>query len=278
LMRHLLLNPLRQSYKAMVKSAGGAASGLWEVTVWPAYRDTIRNRYPFNLAAKRDASYEDAVAFLKPQTGVLWGFYDQNLKGFHRQIDHQFIPQASLQGVGPKPAKPYTPFNPNMYNCLERGDEITDALFPGRSGEIPKVVFQVNLKTVSPIVSEVTFEVDGQKKTYRNEKEFWKTFEWPGPDGPSGAALTVRGAGGLNEELRREGPWGIYRLFEAGTTTANKDDDKMFTVEWQLTAPPVTVTVQVKPQRGNHPFSPSFFRSLNCPPSIGDRFGAAPGG
>ena len=70
-----------------------------------------------------------------------------------------------------------------MYNCLERADEITDALFPGRSGEVPKVVFQVNLKTVSPIVSEVIFEIDGQKKLYRNEKEFWKTFEWPGPEG-----------------------------------------------------------------------------------------------
>ena len=277
LMRDLLMNPLRQSYKAMVKSAGGAASGLWEVTVWPAYRDTIRNRYPFNLAAKRDASYDDAVAFLKPHTGVLWGFYDGYLKGFHNQVDHQFIPQPSLGG-SPKPAKPYTPFNANMYNCLERADEITDALFPGRGGEIPKVVFSVNLKTVSPIVSEVVFEVDGQKKLYRNEKEFWKTFEWPGPEGPPGATLTVRGAGGLNEELRREGPWGIYRLFEAGTTTANKDDDKMFTVEWQMTAPPVTVVVQVKPQRANHPFAPSFFRNLNCPETIGDRFGPPPGG
>lgn len=275
LMRDLLLNPLRQSYKAMVRSAGGAASGLWEVTVWPTYRDNIRNRYPFNLAARRDASFEDAKAFFRPNDGILWGFYEGYLKGFHSKVGHQFIPQTSLGGT-PRPAKPYSPFHANLYNCLERSDEITDALFAG--GAEPKVVFQVNLKDVSPIVSEVTFEVDKQKKIYRNERTFWKTFEWPGPEGPSGAAITVRGAGGLNEEVRRDGPWGIFRLFEAGSTTAEKDKDESFTVEWQMTAPPVTVKMQVKPQRGNHPFAPSFFRNTNCPPSIGDRFGGPPEG
>ncbi|MBW2529690.1 MAG: type VI secretion system membrane subunit TssM [Deltaproteobacteria bacterium] len=271
LMSELLLNPLRQSYKAMVHSAGGSASGLWEVEVWPSYRDNIKNRYPFNRAAKRDASYDDAVAFFSPNGGVLWGFYDTNLKSFHRKVKHQFIPTTRLAG-NPRPAKPYTPFHPNLYNCLERSDEITDALWAA-GGEAPKVVFKINLKTVSPIVSEVVFEVDGQERKYRNEKEQWKTFQWPGPDGPSGASLRVRGAGGLSEELRREGPWGIYRLFEAGRTSARADDDSQFDVEWQMAAPPVTVKIQVKPSRANHPFSRAFFRNTNCPPSIGDRFG-----
>jgi len=35
------------------------------------------------------------------------------------------------------------------------------------------VEFQVNLRTVSPIVAEVILEIDGQKRLYRNEKEFW---------------------------------------------------------------------------------------------------------
>ena len=39
------------------------------------------------------------------------------------------------------------------------------------------------------------------------------------------------------------------------------------------TQPPVTVVMQVRPTRGNHPFPLSFFRATNCPPSIGDSFG-----
>lgn len=274
LMRELLMNPLRQSYRAMVKSAGGAASGLWEVVVFPPYQDTIKDRYPFNSASRRDASFDDAVAFFNPKEGILWGFYDAYLKPFHRQVGHKFIPNTSLAGT-PRPAKRFTPFNPNMYNCLERAHEISDALFS--QGE-PGLRFRVNLTTVSPIVSDIEFELDGQKRLYRNEKEFWHNFKWPGDEAAlAGAAIIVRGAGGLHEELRREGPWGMWRLLEAGRHTAEKDNDDMFVIEWQMAAPPVIVKMQMKPTRGNHPFSYNFFRNTNCPSSIGDTFGPPAG-
>ncbi len=274
LMDPLLLNPLRQAYKAMVKGAGGTASGLWEVEVWPKYRDEIKNRYPFNLTANRDASYEDAVAFFKPKDGILWGFYDKHLAQFHMKQGHDFIPIAHLQGT--TTGAPFTPFNPLMYNCLKRADEVTDAIF-SEGGDKPKVTFDVNLKTVSPIVSDVIFELEGQKRIYRNEKEFWYQFTWPG-EKVHGAKIQVRGAGGLDEEITRDGPWGVFRLFEsADELTSVKDDDRQFIATWQMTAPPVTVTMQVKPKRGNHPFPLSFFRMLNCPPSIGDKFGKGKG-
>jgi type VI secretion system protein ImpL len=270
LMRELLLNPLRQSYKAMLKSAGGAASGLWEVVVWPPYKSTIYSRYPFNTAARRDASYDDFIAWFKPKDGILWGFYETYLKDYHMKVGHKFVPATRLQGI--KPAKRYTPFNPNMYNCLERADEITDSLWqPGQ--EDPKLIFNVNLTTVSPIVSQIIFDLDGVQKLYRNEKEYWQTFEWPGPNGPTGASIRIKGAGGLDEEIKREGPWGLRRLLESGLHTATKDDDKTFRIEWQMAAPPVIVKMQIKPKRQNHPFPLNFFRNTNCPPSIGDTFG-----
>jgi type VI secretion system protein ImpL len=282
LMEPLLMNPLKQAYKAVVRSAGGAASGLWQVVVAPPYEKNIRDRYPFNLAATRDASFSDAVAFFKPKSGILWGFYDQYLKQFHRKEGHDFIPEMHLDSR-PAHAKPFTPFRALLYPCLKRADEITDALFPDAdsgdkdAGGKPKVEFQVNLKTVSPIVSEVILEIDGQKRLYRNEKEFWNPMTWPGPKAGAGARIQVRGAGGLDEEILREGPWGIFRLFEAGTTTAEKDKDDIFTVTWQMTAPPVTVTLQVRPVRGSHPFPASFFRATNCPHDIGDTFGKGKG-
>ncbi|MBM4360641.1 MAG: type VI secretion system membrane subunit TssM, partial [Deltaproteobacteria bacterium] len=269
LMRDLLLNPLRQSYKAMLKSAGGAASGLWEVTVWPPYKDTIMGRYPFNSASRRDASFEDFVAFYRPKDGVLWGFYETYLKDFHMKVGHKFVPATHLQGA--QPAKRYTPFNPNLYNCLERSDEISDALFHG--GADPKLSFNVSLTTVSPIVSEIVFDLDGVQRVYKNEKEYWRGFDWPGPNGPTGASIRIKGAGGLDEEIRRDGPWGFWRLLEAGRHTAEKESDKVFRIEWEMSAPPVIVKMQIRPQRKNHPFPLNFFRNSNCPQSIGDTFG-----
>jgi type VI secretion system protein ImpL len=269
LMEPLLMNPLKQGYKALVRRAGGAASGLWEVTVWPTYRDKIKDRYPFNLASSRDASLEDAVAFFKPKDGILWGFYGEHLEGFHYQTGHEFVPKAHL-APRPRPARPFTPFNANLYNCLRRADEISAALFPP-NGAAPKVEFAVNVKTVSPIVSDVIFEVEGQRKHYRNEKEFWQTFTWPGEK--HGARIQVKGAGGLDEEIVRDGPWGLFRLLETGIAEAQPESDDVFVVTWQMTAPPVTVTIEMKPIRSAHPFPASFFRATNCPPSIGDSFG-----
>ena len=274
LMRPLLMNPLRQAYRAVVRSAGGAASGLWEIEVWPVYEKQIKDRYPFNLASNRDASFDDAAAFFKPKDGILWGFYDKYLKDFHYRVNHDHYPLAQMQSGAPG-AKPYSPFLPNMYNCLKRAHEITESIFVAGEDK-PRVTFNINLKTVSPIVSEVVFDIDGQVRSYRNEKEFWYSFEWPGKK-PTGASIRVRGAGGLDEEIKREGPWGIYRLFEAGTVTAEKDSDDVFTVTWQMTAPPVTVVMEVRPSRANHPFVPSFFRATNCPPTIGDSFGGKKG-
>jgi type VI secretion system protein ImpL len=160
-----------------------------------------------------------------------------------------------------------------MYNCLERMAEISDALF-AQGGEEPKVKFRINLTTVSPIVSSIIFDLDGHRREYRNEKEFWHNFTWPGEEAAlTGAGIVIQGAGGLNEEIRREGPWGLFRLLESGRHTATKDDDKTFVVEWDMAAPPVTVRMTIKPTRGNHPFPRAFFRDTNCPASIGDSFG-----
>jgi len=271
LLSPLLLNPLRAGYKAVIRNAGGAASGLWEVEVWPSYRDKIKSRYPFNLQASKDASYDDFLAFFAPKEGTLWGFYEAHLKDLHLQQEHDFVPQPQLEG-SPKPAKPFTPFSPLLYNCLKRSHEITDAIWP-KGAVAPQVDFFINLKTVSPIVSTVELVIDGQERIYKNEKEFWHKFKWPGA-GEKGARMTVRGAGGLEESITRDGPWGMFRLFEsADEITAVKDKDDQFIVTWQMTAPPVTVTMQVRPTRSNQPFPISFFRGMNCPPSIGDKLG-----
>jgi type VI secretion system protein ImpL len=189
-------------------------------------------------------------------------------------VGHKFFPATALSGI-PRPPKRFTPFHGNLYNCLERSSEITDALFGqgAKEGEAG-IKFRINLTTVSPIVSEIEFELDGQKRLYRNEKEFWYDFQWPGPEAAlAGAKITIRGAGGLNETIQRDGPWGLWRLLDVARHTATKDDDRLFVVEWQFAGPPVVVTMQMKPTRANHPFPRNFFRDTNCPETIGDKFG-----
>ena len=203
LLTPLLMNPLKDAHKAVVRHAGGSASGLWEVEVWPAYRDKIKDRYPFNLAATRDASLNDAIAFFKPKDGTIWGFYEQYLRPFHNKVAHQFVPDPHLEDR-PRPARPFTPFRGQMYPCLTRADEITDALFPEGVGDKLKVEFQVNLKNVSPIVSEVVLEIDGQRRLYRNEKERWSPMTWPAPSQPGRASRCAVRAGLMRRSFAKD--------------------------------------------------------------------------
>src|SRR5262249_43557332 len=114
------------------------------------------------------------------------------------------------------------------------------------------------------------------RKQYRNEKEFWQSFSWPGPK-QTGAIIKVRGAGGLDEEMTREGPWGIFRLFEAGTTTAVKDNDQVFQVTWEMTAPPVTVVMEGRPAEGHPPVPGGVLRADTGPAGQGPRLGKGKG-
>jgi type VI secretion system protein ImpL len=141
---------------------------------------------------------------------------------------HDFIPVSFLQGgsgekQGTKPAakraRGSTPFNPNLYNCLKRATRS-----PTRSGgraaaRTPKVKFRSTSRRSAPSSATSSSTLDGQKRVYRNEKEFWYDVRLAGRR--SGApASSVRGAGGLDEEIVRDGPWGIFRLFETAPITA----------------------------------------------------------
>ena len=97
-----------------------------------------------NLA---DAKLEDFTAFFKPKTGLLWGFLAENLQGTLEKTGGTFQPKRRFQST--------TNFVPDfLSNCLKRGDEITNTVFPGQS-ETPNVEFDVNLHSVSPEVAEV---------------------------------------------------------------------------------------------------------------------------
>jgi type VI secretion system protein ImpL len=98
------------------------------------------------------------------------------------------------------------------------------------------VVFNINLKTVSPIVSEVVFEIDGQRRLYRNEKEFWYEFTWPGKKqtGAEHPACAAPAASTRDQARRAVGHLPPVRV---GTEHhgRQKDSDDMFTVTWQMT-------------------------------------------
>jgi type VI secretion system protein ImpL len=105
---------------------------------------------------------------------------------------------------------------------------------------------------------------------YRNEPQQWTTITWPGKS--HGAKLKVKGAGGLSEEINRPGDFGFFHLLDAAELKGFGGSKTMIAT-WQLkstgTAP--VVKIDIRPQRTENPFDPTFFLNYDCPRSMTGR-------
>jgi type VI secretion system protein ImpL len=258
-----LMRPITGAWSGVVNDSGGAASGLWEVSVWDKWRSSLEPFYPFSNSSK-DAKLEDFTAFFKPKTGQLWGFLSENLQGSLEKRGANFQATRRFQST--------TNFaNEFLSNCLKRGDEITNAVFPGQT-DAPNVEFDVNLHSVSPDVSEVRLEIDGVVHVYKNTPEEWLKARWPAQAPESrGARVHVRGSSGLDEEIIRVGDFGFFRLLDAaneitaGTAGGRPDGAQTLVATWKLRSPGAFLKLDVRPTHSDVKISSALFRNYKCP-------------
>lgn len=258
-----IMRPITGAWSGVVRDAGGAASGLWETSVWNQWHQKLEGHYPFTDSAK-DAKIEDFIEFFQPDTGLLWGFYKENLTGSLKRNGDNFVPSRRFQS-----SASYVP--DFLSNCLERGSKITNGTFPVKTAP-PSMKFEINLHSVSPDVSEVQLEIDGATKTYRNTPEQWLTTEWPAKDAKShGAKVRVRGYSGLDEQIIREGDFGLFRLLDAAdaieATKPASDASGAAAViaTWTLRSQGQYFKLDIRSSRTGGVPSTSLFRTYNCP-------------
>ncbi|MBX3231381.1 MAG: type VI secretion system membrane subunit TssM [Labilithrix sp.] len=263
LMSPLLLDPIASSWGSVLKDAGGAAGGLWEMTAWKTWSTKLEPSYPFTDRAANDAKIEDFTAFFQPEKGQIWSFYEQSLKGSLEKQGDDFVPSRRFKGQ--------VPYTNEFLGCLKKASKITDATF-GADPKAPSVAFEVNLHSVSPDISEVTIEVDGVSRTYTNTPEEWLAVTWPAKDAKArGAKVRVRGLAGLQEEINRAGDFGLFRLLDAadlkpGTAPGKAGDVAVVVATWKLASKPdATVKIDIKPAKTDAPFAKGFFAGLKCP-------------
>lgn len=258
-----LMRPITGAWSGVVRDAGGAASGLWETTVWDKYQATLANRYPFTNSTK-DVKIDDFSEFFRPDTGLLWTFYKENLGGSLRRVGDDFRAtrrfQSSVNFV-----------NSFTSNCLQRGVKITSAVFPPKATE-PSMAFDINLHSVSPDVAEVHLDIDGADKVYKNTPEEWLSAVWPAKEAKSrGARVRVRGYSGLDERIVRDGDFGLFRLLdaadkiEAGTAGGKPNGVATIVATWKLRSQGAYFKLDIRPARQVGTPKTELFRGYECP-------------
>jgi type VI secretion system protein ImpL len=263
----LLLNPIELSYGGVLQDQGGTMSGNWELDVWRQWHERLEDGYPFTDTWK-DVALKDYAEFFKPG-GVLFGFYDKNLRGALELQGKNFVPTTRFnQAIA---------FTAPFLKCYDRALEFQKATFPD-GADTPTVEFEINLHSVSDNVAEVTFEIDGAAKTYKNEPEEWLPVSWPAKKAESaGARVRVKGYSGLFEEIARPGEWGLYRLLdsatkiEPGTLGGKSGATPTMVATWNLKSQAAVVKMDIKPSQRDSVFPPyvtkkeRMFRTYDCP-------------
>jgi type VI secretion system protein ImpL len=203
LIHELFESPIALAGGSAVKGSGESLSKAWGEEVYAAYKKSIAGRYPFARSGA-DANLADATEFFK-DGGVLWGFYQGKLAKIAPRAGDKFHadkPYEKVLGAG-------------FLRCLHDAATWSGALFPpGAQG--PQMTFEVRPQPVGRGVSEVTLEIDGVAKTYRNGPEERWPFTWPGPGKTHGVRLAIKGAEGPIADVSFPGEWGLLHFLDSG--------------------------------------------------------------
>jgi len=231
--------PLDEAYRVVTGAQKSEALRNFCNGVGEPFR-ALSKRYPF-APVPAEAPLADVADFFRPKTGQLWTFFDANMK--------TNVVRAGDRFLNPNGEHVYPP---DVIGYLGRANEVTRALFPPSSND-PQVPFSVHIHPV-PKLASVALTVDGDTFEYRNGPEEWRAFKWPSPGKTPGASIKVRDPRGKVEVIQQDGDWGLLRLFEQGTVRGSSQGT--FTLSWRVPTLDSEVVIDVKPVRGDSPFTP----------------------
>jgi type VI secretion system protein ImpL len=259
-LRPLLIQPF---LVAQATASKGEIEGLNQSLKQEVARrcvQTVAGKYPFRKGgqAGEDVSFADLSGYFHPQGGTFWKFYQAKLQPAVQEENGRWVVKTSD-----------LPIAPGFLDILYHTDLISQGLF-GKGSPEPRVSFDIRPNGV-PGVDEIRLKVDGRDLLYRNEKEEWHQFIWPGSTENSGAAIEVLFGGGKEPlTLKFDGRWGFFKLLDAGRVVQVSPTE--YGLEWTVTpagGPPAKVKFDLRTDSPKNPFVPGLFSKFRCPNQVG---------
>ncbi|VAX32916.1 IcmF-related protein [hydrothermal vent metagenome] len=256
----LFLEPFRMAAEVIMETAVLDLNRLWREEVYLPCRQNVMGRYPFS-ARGEDAAMDDVAAILQPDNGILWRFYEAEIKPFVEMKRNRFVPKKRRFGVS-------MPFSGHFLEGLQRARLISESLFE-KGSQSPAFRFEL-YPIPSPGVSESIFVMDGKQLKYRNEPQDWYSFSWPGKAGPPGASLQIK-----SDETRQrrnfDGRWGLFKLFDQGEVI--QINSNRYKVAWRFKRRPdntiVKIEYDLRAKSHKNPLRAGLLRNFACPEKVG---------
>ena len=115
---NLFSDPISLSWKAILSDATDYLNQQWKDKVVSVFNKSLSSAFPFK-DSQTEAPIQDFKDFFKPQSGILWSFYNNELSDFINK-DTWKVNQWNGEGLN---------VSNQFISCLKKADEITSTLF-----------------------------------------------------------------------------------------------------------------------------------------------------
>ncbi len=251
---------LQAFFRRVLNKAAAVTSGssrerlaeVWNTRVLPLCTATTSGRYPFSPTSRRDTSLADFASLFGPKGAIanfrndyLRPFIDTNAKPWRWRTGQQF-------GLD---------LDDRVLSQFELADEITTAYFG--EAETPQVAFTVEPVSLDSKARAFQFDIGGPTLTYSHGPPTPAAFTWP-PANPAAEAILsmTPELDGQRNMLRFQGPWALFRLFDAGRILA-PDSSDVVPYQFNIGGRSLRMLVTAPPSR--NPFARDILSDFSCP-------------
>lgn len=253
-----ILQPLFRRILSQAAATTGSASReriseIWKAIVKPACEATVDNHYPFVPNSSQDALLADFGTLFGPQ-GLIASFRHDYLTPY---IDSSAKPWRwrSRQQLGPS-------LDDEVLTAFERAQDITAMYFSDTN--TPSLDFVVEPVWLEDKARAMQLDLGGPAVVYMHGPPTPSAQKWPPPRLDADAILSMTPE--LEREpgmLRRQGPWAVFRLFDAGRRL-QKSTAGPVSFGFKIGSRKVTLSVAAAAGATN-PFAQNILSGFKCP-------------
>lgn len=231
---------LKQNRMSISKSASSLASGLCN--------STVSQRYPFSRQARSEVGIDD-FSRLFGQRGAMKTYFEQNMLGL---IDVNSRPWKAREAGAIGAA---------TVRSFENAEKIRETFFA--NGDSPSFTLYIRPLSLSSGIKQATLDIDGQQISYASGPHQPVRIDWPGPKGGSYIRLTFTTASGGTQTAMFEGPWALFRLYDASEVTRIDADRRQ--LEMAMAGVAGSLRLELRGTMKDFPLWSRALQNFSCP-------------
>ncbi|MCX6151863.1 MAG: type VI secretion system membrane subunit TssM [Ignavibacteriales bacterium] len=261
----LFTDPVKLTWRAILSDASLYINEQWKTKVYDVFNKTMANSFPFKKS-NNDVPIQDFKDFFKPQGGILWSFFNDELSSFINK-ERWKVNLWENEGIN---------ISNELLAAYKRADDISATLF--KSGDLnisfklkPQLPDSKPIVTPKPVVEQVYLNLDNVENYYKMGASFWTDYSWPGSKGTPTAKMNISIRGyGTSDSKAYDGEWSLFRLLNEASASIGESSSQ-YIFNWffrKENSYDVVVTYLLNAGSSRNPFSASFFKSFNLPYKI----------